>query len=99
MKPPVSPKASSSSIIQLSIDSTILPTQNRFISLGTIPQSLRNYLEAATSSISPISPIYPNTPLTKPVFMQETGYVIKDFKIPISTVEGFQKVATPFETT
>ena len=95
MKPPASPKASSSSIIRPSIGSTILPTQNRYTTLGTIPQSPRNYLEAATSSASPSSP---QTPPLKPIYTQETGYVVKDIKIPISTVEDFQKAATPYET-
>ena len=58
--------------------------------------SLINYLEAATSSASPSSP---QTPLSKSVYTQETGYVIKDIKIPISTIEDFQKALTPYEIT
>ena len=94
MKPLVSPKASCSSIIQPSIGYIILSIQNWYTTLGTIPQSPRNYLEATTSLVSLSSPL---TPPSKPVYTQEIGYVIKDIKIPISTVEDFQKVAIPFE--
>ena len=66
MEPSASPKASSSSIIWPSLGFTILSTQNRFTILGTILQSLRNYLEATTLSINPF---YPKTPPTKQVFI------------------------------
>ena len=56
MKFPTSLKASSSSIIQPSIGSKILPNQNRYTALDMIPQSLKSYLEATTSSISRFYP-------------------------------------------
>ena len=87
-------KASNSSIIWLSIGSTILPAQNKFTTLGTIPQLLRNHLEITTSSINPP---YPKTPPTWLVFSQEIEYVIKDIKIPIPIVEDYQKATTPYE--
>ena len=68
--------------------------QNKYTTLGTIPRSPRNYLEATTSTISSSCL---TTPPTKSVFTQETRYVIKEIKIPISTIQDFQKDATPYE--
>ena len=89
MKPLAPLKASSSLIIRPSIESTILPTQNRYTTIGTILHSPRNYLQAVTSLISPPCP---KTHPIKLMFTQEIGYLSKKSKFPLQQLKIFKKL-------